>query len=153
MVLAQQVVGDVLLFQAASRLAAASKSQAAGRYMARDLTLGECSSVDSTLKTWTVIDSSGNAVTGGSGQAACTVPTISAGVLSWSGTNCASGASNVASGTTCQITAQSGYTCTSPGVCTNGNFAATGACQATGAFQPGLAVEWAADHTVVPGTN
>ena len=49
--------------------------------------------------------------------ALCTVPTISAGVGSWSGDNCSSGATDVLAGTTCTITEASGYSCTSPGLC------------------------------------
>ena len=58
----------------------------------------------------------------------CAVPTINDGVDSWGGTNCASGATNVADGTTCTITAASGYMCVNPGLCTAGTFAATGSC-------------------------
>ena len=55
----------------------------------------------------------------------CSVPIIPAGVGSWTGTNCESGANNVAVGTTCTITAASGYQCSSPGEClTNGAFEA-----------------------------
>ena len=59
------------------------------------------------------------------------MPTISTadGAASWGGANCASGASDVAVGTTCTITAASGFTCTDPGLCgADGNFAATGGC-------------------------
>ena len=63
----------------------------------------------------------------------CTVPTIAAGAASWTGANCASAATNVASGTTCAIVASTGYTCTNPGLCTAGTFAATGACTANAA--------------------
>jgi len=63
-------------------------------------------------------------------KAFCTVPTMAEGVLAWSGTNCASGAADVAAGTTCTITPASGFTCTSPGECqTDGSFASTGACE------------------------
>merc|ERR1712023_192172 len=67
----------------------------------------------------------------GACQALCTVPTIEAGVQSWSGTNCASGATDVTEGTMCTITPASGYNCTSPGECrSDGSFASIGACQA-----------------------
>merc|ERR1712000_132707 len=53
----------------------------------------------------------------------CAVPTITEGVDSMSGKNCVSGAKDVAVGTNCQITAASGYTCTSPGECgSDGSF-------------------------------
>merc|ERR1712187_806599 len=52
------------------------------------------------------------------------------GVQGWKGTNCASGAANVAVGTTCEITAASGYTCTNPGKCGyDGSFASKGECK------------------------
>lgn len=58
-----------------------------------------------------------------------TGPTISTGVLSWSGSNCASRANNARIGSTCTITEASGCTGTSPGECgVNGKFAATGVC-------------------------
>ncbi len=59
----------------------------------------------------------------------CAVPTITEGVDSMSGKNCVSGAKDVAVGTNCQITAASGYTCTSPGECgSDGSFPAVGSC-------------------------
>jgi hypothetical protein len=61
-------------------------------------------------------------------QDSCTVPIISAGVAMWSGTNCASGANGVPSGTECIISSADDYVCTSPGLCTDGTFAATGSC-------------------------
>lgn len=65
----------------------------------------------------------------GACQATCTVPTISDGVDTWSGENCASGATNVVQGTTCDITAASGYNCISPGECgLDGTFTFAAAC-------------------------
>jgi len=73
--------------------------------------------------------SDGNFANAASCQRLCTVPSIFVGVLSWSGSNCGSGSTNVVEGTTCQIIAESGYACVSPGLCgSNGDFANVGAC-------------------------
>jgi len=61
----------------------------------------------------------------------CTVPEISNGVASWGDSRCASGATNITSGTRCNITAASGFDCVSPGLCTNGAFTEEGSCKAS----------------------
>merc|ERR1712194_580623 len=62
---------------------------------------------------------------------ACAVPAISSGVESWSKPYCNS--AYVLPGTTCNITAKAGFTCTSPGLCDEGMFENTGACDIAGA--------------------
>lgn len=52
-----------------------ASSRVAGNYKARDLSLQSCTT-DGTLKTWVVVDASGNVV-GGSGQATTVAPTTS----------------------------------------------------------------------------
>lgn len=65
-----------------------------------------------------------------SAEADCTVPQILVGAASWDGTNCKSGATDVADGTTCTITETTGYFCVSPGLCTGDTFAGTAGCEA-----------------------
>jgi hypothetical protein len=67
------------------------------------------------------------------------VPAILVTPLDMVGTNCASGATNVANGTTCVITAATGYTCVSPGLCKDGTFASTGSCTANVCTRPSTA--------------
>lgn len=64
-------------------------------------------------------------------QAKCKVPVICASAIkSWTGEGCASG--YVKEGTTCTITANDNYTCTSPGECKDGQFNTTAVCEKSG---------------------
>jgi len=65
----------------------------------------------------------------------CTVPVVEMGVKSWEGDGCGSDAT-VLNGTTCIITAQTGFRCTSPQSCIEGSFAAAGGCISTNCVVP-----------------
>ncbi len=67
----------------------------------------------------------------------CAVPTISEGISSWTGDNCASDAIDVAHGTTCIITENIAYNCVDPGLCYAGFFAETGSCASCVYATPG----------------
>ena len=58
----------------------------------------------------------------------CAMPVITEGVFKWSDPKCGSGSLNVPSGTTCLITADTDYTCISPGKCTAEVFERNGTC-------------------------
>lgn len=74
-------------------------------------------------------DGSGSEVTFRVASPDCTVPTVSAGVASWSGAGCDSGATGIEPGTVCSIAALPDYVCTSPGLCQGGSFAAPAQCR------------------------